>query len=117
MQLVISEQDKTFAKEKTKKSRGDYTWCHYHSLWDSQDVKTHTHTHSTFIRAFAALNRMPLYAWRHLRTSSTIANKTISRNTIMVSASKKYQGRQVQNYPAAYADYKSNLIEAQKEQA
>lgn len=35
----------------------------------------------------------------------------------MVSASKKYQGRQVQNYPAAYADYKSNLIEAQKEQA
>jgi hypothetical protein len=35
----------------------------------------------------------------------------------MVLALKQYQGEQVQNYPAAYDDYKRNLIEAQKEQA
>lgn len=30
----------------------------------------------------------------------------------MVLASKRYQGKQVQNYPAAYAAYKRNLLEA-----
>ena len=33
-----------------------------------------------------------------------IANKTKSRNIVMVLALKQYQGKQVQNYPAAYAD-------------
>lgn len=88
----------------------------HHSTW-SYDTRSCRMSKQKHIHLFTELNRMPIYAWRHLWTSSIIANKTKSRNIVMVLASKQYQGRKVQNYPAAYADYKGHLIEAQKEQA